>query len=168
MYFCCSLSRDSCRRLLRHCRTAEQTGCHQLLPASQKLQLCAVHPEISKWRLPVPKPASFGSGGFQKVVKGWKWANIDLLCSSRQRPAAIRQFSRHMKSANPHLCHFWIENMSFCMVWVTNSLILVDFCYRAAMPQPLQPISGVCSIEKYSCVWRIAFTAILRWVDNVH
>ena len=47
-----------------------------------------------------------GFGGRYKVEMGWEWVKNNLLCSCRQPPAEIRDFSGHPKSANPDFDDF--------------------------------------------------------------
>ena len=57
--------------------------------------------KYSKWRLTAPKSAFLGSGGALQGGEGEKIIENELICSCRQPPAGICDFSRHLKSANP-------------------------------------------------------------------
>ena len=56
-----------------------------------------------------PEPAVFGFVGHYEVGVGRKWTEIELLCSCRQSPEEIHNFSGHLKRANLETCDFQIK-----------------------------------------------------------
>ena len=86
--------------------------------SANAIQHCREMPWHTQNRLAQLIPTSFPVVSDQVRVKcevdsGQKWTEKELLCSCRQPPVEICDFSRHLKSASPDIPNFCFKNNDF-------------------------------------------------------